>query len=552
MKKYILCTFVIVLSLSLVRCDMERVPFVPDTSELAQSESGLQYMMNGAYRDIADAENGLVTNLFRVGIFGGDEVNLSGVTTDNMQSFNDLVRSTRNARLNQVWTRSYKSMFILNSIIESLQPGSSKLADQMLGEAHYLRGLTNFYLLMIFSKQYVFGRDNLGIPLKKTTLETDVPQRSSVGDSYDFVVEDLLKAEQLLDGKEFSRIRATKGAAQALLARVYLYMEDNAKALQYANTVISNSNYSLLNTTDFQKYSQFLPENNNETIFAFRLDENNYSAWYGLSSMFATIQGQGWGEMYVSEKYLQHIQMFPEDVRNNWIVPDYNPEDKSEPTVCWTWFDPSVSTYHYKIYNANLDADGNHISFNMDGITYNIEEETLNYGNNTYKKYFATINGEKQYLRKEYKMSNRQSYPKYFMYKVSLQNGKDHLYSPVISRLAEMYLIRAEVKAKTGDDAGALSDINIIRDRANAPVFTILPVGKTALDIVLEERWLELAYEGHRKFDLIRNQRPIDRRFPGVHLSATRTKQVVQPNDNDLVFFIPEMEINVSGLQQNP
>ena len=39
--------------------------------------------------------------------------------------------------------------------------------------------------------------------------------------------------------------------------------------------------------------------------------------------MFATIDGVGWGEMYVSDKYIQHIQKFPQDVRNQFIVPNY-------------------------------------------------------------------------------------------------------------------------------------------------------------------------------------------------------------------------------------
>lgn len=118
-----------------------------------------------------------------------------------------------------------------------------------------------------------------------------------------------------------------------------------------------------------------------------------------------------------------------------------------------------------------------------------------------------------------------------------------------------MYLIRAEVNARAGNVNEALLDINVIRRRANAPEFKYLPAGKNIMDIVLEERWLELAYEGHRKFDLIRNKRPIDRRFPGVHLNEDRYKagkEIIQPTDNDLVFFIPIREINNQpGLQQN-
>ncbi len=546
MKKYILSALVLT---SILSCNLEREPFAPVTDKVVTSPDGLQYLLNGAYRQLSDAGNGVVVNMFRNGIFGGDEINLSGTTTDSMMSFYDLVRNPTSDRINQIWYQGFKTIFITNSVLEGMQPGTSIENDHLLGEAHYLRAITNFFLLETFSKQYVFGRDNLGIPLKKTTAENDIPQRSSVGESYDFVVEDLLKAEQLMAGDTPTKIKASQSAAQALLARVYLFMGQNDKALEYANKVINSGKFTLVSTADLPKYAQFVPESNSETIFAFRFDETNYDAWYGLSSMFATIDGVGWGEMYVSDKYIQHIQMFPQDVRNQVIVPNY--KDDKKPTVYWTEFDDALKTYKYKIYPATQDANGNYVSFVKDGVTYPILIDNLNYGGAAYTKPYAMINGQKQYLTTEYTMNDRNGYPKYFMIKDSFQQQKDHLYSPIISRLAEMYMIRAEVNAKQGNTQLALDDVNLIRTRANAPKLTQLPTGKTILDVVMEERWLEFAYEGHRKFDLVRNKMPLDRRFPGVHLSQTKTKQIVQPEDNDLVFFIPENEVNRSGLTQN-
>ena len=554
MKKIILSAILLTSVFAFNSCNTEREPFLPSTTELVKTEEGLLNLLNGAYRQLSGATDGVVVNMFRNGIFGGDEINLSGTTTDTMMSFYDLVRNPSGGRVSSIWVASFQAIFTVNSIINNLEEGKSVNSDHMLGEAHYLRGLTNFFLLQTFSKQYVFGRDNLGIPLKTTTDESDIPARSTVGESYDFVIKDLLEAERLMAGDSVNKIKATQGAAQALLARVYLYMGENAKSLEYANKVISSGKFSLVSKSDLPKYPTFVPEQNSETIFAFRFDETNYSAWYGLSSMFATIDDTGWGEMYVSDKYIQHIQKFPQDVRNDFIHPDYKlTNGKKVPTVYWTEFNNSNKYYEYKIYKANVDATGNHISFEKDGVTYPIKEEVLSYGGPTYTKYYADINGTKQYLTKEYEMQNRNSYPKYFMYKNSLQEGKDHLYSPIISRLAEMHLIRAEVYAKQGKSDEALAEVNFIRRRAGAPEFTTLPTGKTSLDIVLEERWLELAYEGHRKFDLVRNKQTMDRRFPGVHLSQTKTKQFVDPADNDLVFYIPEAELNRNpSMIQNP
>ena len=553
MKKYILSALVLTSIFVTNSCDVERDPYVPETTQLVKTEEGLLYLLNGAYRQLSAADDGVVVNMFRNGIFGGDEINLSGTTTDSMMSFYDLVRSSTSSRINNIWIYSFQAIFTTNSIITNLEEGKSVKSDHMLGEAHYLRALTNFYLLQTFSKQYVFGRDNLGIPLKTTVIDEDVPARSTVGESYDFVIQDLLKAEKLMEGGAVNKIKATQYSAQALLARVFLYMGENAKSLEYANKVINSGKFSLVSKSDLPKYATFVPEQNSETIFAFRFDETNYSAWYGLSSMFATIDGVGWGEMYVSDKYIQHIHKFPQDVRNQFIVPNYKLTDgKKVPMVYWTELDAANKTYVYKFYNANVDATGNHVSFVKDGITYPILEETLDYGGNSYIRYYANIGGTKQYLSKEYEMNNRNGYPKFFMYKNSLQQGKDHLYSPIISRLAEMYLIRAEANAKLGNNAASLADVNLIRNRAGAPSFSSLPSGKTNLDLVLEERWLELAYEGHRKFDLVRNKQVNDRRFPGSHLSQTKTKEFVQPDDKDLVFYLPENEINRNpNIKQN-
>jgi starch-binding outer membrane protein, SusD/RagB family len=79
----------------------------------------------------------------------------------------------------------------------------------------------------------------------------------------------------------------------------------------------------------------------------------------------------------------------------------------------------------------------------------------------------------------------------------------------VVFRLAEMYLIRAEARARLGNVSGlnsAQSDLDVLRTRANAP-----PVGTLSqaqmLNAIEEERRYELAFEGHRWYDLVRTGR---------------------------------------------
>jgi starch-binding outer membrane protein, SusD/RagB family len=76
----------------------------------------------------------------------------------------------------------------------------------------------------------------------------------------------------------------------------------------------------------------------------------------------------------------------------------------------------------------------------------------------------------------------------------------------VVFRLAEMYLIRAEARARLNEVAGAEQDINILRTRANAPLVQNVSQNQM-LRLVEEERRYELAFEGHRWYDLVRTQR---------------------------------------------
>lgn len=116
-----------------------------------------------------------------------------------------------------------------------------------------------------------------------------------------------------------------------------------------------------------------------------------------------------------------------------------------------------------------------------------------------------------------------------------ISSGDDNF---VALRLAEMYLIRAEANARTGAaEATVLADINIVRARAGATPVSVAGQANL-LDAVLNERRLELAFEGHRFFDLRR------------HGKAT-TK--LQMNTNRLVLPIPQAERDVNpNLTQNP
>ena len=114
----------------------------------------------------------------------------------------------------------------------------------------------------------------------------------------------------------------------------------------------------------------------------------------------------------------------------------------------------------------------------------------------------------------------------------------------VLMRLAEMYLIRAEARAQQGklSGAGAIADINVLRTRAKAPAAAVAAQADVLLTIE-RERVYELAFEGHRWYDLVRTGR------------AQAVMSAFTPNWNTRyeLWPIPQREIQQNpALQQNP
>ncbi len=407
-----------------------------------------------------------------------------------------------------------------------------------------------FSLVNVFGKPYNQGASNLGVPLKLSDDVNDLPARATVGAIYDQVVKDLQKAEQLMTVDK-GNVYASKEAAQALLSRVYLYMENNDKTIEYADKVINSGKYSLLSTTELPLYSTKTPENNQETIFAFKYNKDgDYTdGWYTIGSMYANIQNVGWGEMYASASYLDLINQNPKDARLKFISPKY--ADPKTQAVYWVQKGNNASgavTYNYK-FQKTFQKNGS-TYFTMDGVDYQVQTE-VNPNKTNY--YFVNSGGSKTYVTLDYDMDKRNGYPKFYILKCSLQEGVPQLWSPVVVRLAEVYLNRAEAYAKKGNIGFALADVNVIRTRAGIPVYTSVPAGMTLLDTVLQERRLELAFEAQRKYDVFRNKLNMNREYPGTHLNGDNPFYTVPYTNNRIIEYIPEQQIQIQpNLIQNP
>ena len=97
--------------------------------------------------------------------------------------------------------------------------------------------------------------------------------------------------------------------------------------------------------------------------------------------------------------------------------------------------------------------------------------------------------------------------------------------------------------------------MNVLRKRAGLPdeaMYTTSNISEwgynSVLDVVLDERNLELCFEGHRAFDLYRNNKSIDRRYPGLQNYEEVTVEFMDAN---FPLCIPFNEVSVSGIPNN-
>ncbi|GET48924.1 hypothetical protein RCZ02_17550 [Capnocytophaga felis] len=138
----------------------------------------------------------------------------------------------------------------------------------------------------------------------------------------------------------------------------------------------------------------------------------------------------------------------------------------------------------------------------------------------------------------------------FYIAKCSREGEDSHLHSPVISRLGEIYLNRAEAYAKLGRYGEALTDLNTIRERSIIGGSYPMLNASNASELIDKERQLELAFQAERSYDVFRNGKSLTRHYPGPHDALTD----ISASDYRVVYYIPQTAINSypGTLTQNP
>lgn len=391
-----------------------------------------------------------------------------------------------NSILSGAWTNAYRSILQSNKILEVLPEvefGNNDKKIQIEGEARFVRALNYFNLTRMFGK----------VPLDTVVLtqaQARKSVRNEVADIYEVIIHDLkMASEQLPEAYTGNGIgRATKWAALSLLGKVYLTNRQFSEAIEPLHMVISSEQYTLL--PDFADIFEPNNANHAESIFEIQYEGGTLG------------EGSRWS-------FTSHPNVL-QDVMGisagNSLIP----------------------TSH--IYNA-----------------FNDNDEVQNPS----PRYSATI-GTMNYPGASGNILSARHVKKHYM-DHTMQNQSDDNW-PLI-RYADVLLMYAEAlnEISATPPAEAIEYVNQIRRRAfGLPIYGVserdLPISQTEdqytfREAIQHERRLELAFEGHRWFDLVRTDT-----YQAVMNSHFGSSSPYKVEAYHKLFPVPQQEIDINPL----
>jgi starch-binding outer membrane protein, SusD/RagB family len=261
-KKIWLVTLLIVIGTGCDVLDQEPQDLI-STNEAIVDEQSAEAALVGLYDALQDGD-----------YYGGRYVMAVEMLAQNaraaaFQQFWQELASGRvpasNFHVEDFYISGYAVINTANAIIESVPEIidlSDSQKDRIVGSAYFIRGMAYFDLLRLYGEFDTPGSTfGVSISLMPSVSAAEIP-RSSVAETYQQIESDLTAAIDRL-GNTGNKILASRGAAQGLLARVYLYQENYQQAADLATAVINNSNYSL--TPNYNDI--YLNEGSPESIF---------------------------------------------------------------------------------------------------------------------------------------------------------------------------------------------------------------------------------------------------------------------------------------------
>ncbi len=576
-----------------------------NSASLAANPAAAIYTTDGIYSMMKDMSefrgstsqnNTFTRQYFLLNDVRADDICFSWTSTDPFWTSAQYMDDANSADASYMWMSCYKMIYAANSNIAGLQESEGPSEkNQLKGENYFLRAFFHLILCNLYAKPYAFGRDNMGIVLRIGTDYSET-KRATVGECYDAIEADLKEAIRLMDPStrrhkgELPNGYASKEAAQALLARLYLYEGEWQKCIDTSNELLGTDPSKNLEPVVADVFSK--ASTNKEVIWCINITDGDIAGIGGsvkglIGSMFDSpdgTQGRGWGELYVADPLLDLFERYPQDKRYNdlislfgsqaglyiyWgeidevngglndvsVYPTVVNATTTPVTIASSITDNGDGTYSFtyggKALKAIPDNTSSKYSDDFPGYILNDGKNTRCYVRHRMPTPIIDSDGNPQF---EANMGSVRpgGYPTWFCNKFSVRDGSAYELncSYIMIRYAEAILNRAEAYAHL-DDPKAIDDVNIIRNRAGIPAMSAGNMGgrgySNLVDMVLDERRMELFYEGFRAIDLIRNKKDIDRRFPSKTIA-----EVIPYDSPKIQYQIPIDETSVSGIPTNP
>lgn len=365
------------------------------------------------------------------------------------------------------------------------------------GAVHAIRALCYSELIKMFCKAYEpeTAKEELGVVLRTRYFEKEPVVRASLYDSYQLVLDDLAKAEELLneDYDESNSVYMTLAGAYAIHARVSLYMQDWDEAIRYSSYILDDRKdvFSLSSATGATQNTGF-------TDFAllWGYDEGAEVIWrIGFTT---TSYGGALGTVFLN--FTRDRQRFyPDYVPANWALNLYGSNDK-----------------RYDSYFADSSVTGIPIGYD-NGLDCPL-----------LLKYYGNRN--------------------------FVQSKIYHVHMPKPLRLAEQYLIRAEAYCRSATQQNfskASADFNALRAKRLSSPNNVNLNASNWMENISDERVRELYMEGFRLQDLKRWHKGFTRK-PQAASQAEGSSLVVKADDARFVWPIPQHELEAPGADIKP
>lgn len=413
-----------------------------------QSLQDAQFWVNGMYATLR-------SNVYGRAMYATDAqsdfVNLARRSSNNdvlTELHNWTLLTSSNEVIATIWQNYFGAIQNINIGLEGIPTipisaqgaaAATKQINQNMGELYLARAYYYTYLATHYCPAYD-ENSVYGLPLLDKPTVNDFPARSSVKETYDFILADIARAEQLLSNITGSAGKATfsKDAVAALKARVLLYKKDWAGAYQTASQLISAGTYPLT-TTSSTLQNVWEKDGSAETITRLyaRYDKGNVAELPNGNDVYL-----GEEKSYYTQKVLYY---YPKLIPTQSFVDLFN--------------------------NADLRK-------NM-----YIKKLFANYASTKYDNVYLVY-----------------KYPDNDELKSSSKDEATYLHRPKVFRIAELYLIAAEAAYKNGDETNAKIYLDRLRSARGIGSVAYTDLWTE----IQNERNRELAFEGFRIADIKR------------------------------------------------